>query len=180
MAALASIDDVKAYVNIATDADDVLLTSLIEAESAYILSWLGRGFELAVHADIFGGNGGREHLFHSYPVVSVSTVTVDGVTIPPAPTIQDKGYLVYGSRLLLFGYRFARGHLNCRVAYTAGQETPADVRQACVELVGYRYRNRDRIGLASKSIAGETTAYMTKEMPDHVQGLLQPHRRVTP
>ncbi|MEI8032776.1 MAG: head-tail connector protein [Chlorobiaceae bacterium] len=178
MATLASIDDVKTFVNITTDGDDELLNSLITAESAFILSWIGRSFETQSYTDLFGGNGGTEHVFRSYPVVSVSSLTIDGVSVPEAATIQDSGYMVYDNRLLLFGYQFAWGSWNCQLIYTAGQTVPEDVRQACVELVGYRYKNRERIGLASKGIAGETTAYMTKDMPDHVRSLLNRHRKV--
>lgn len=178
MAALASVDDVKAYLgNQANTADDMLFQSLIDGESVFILSWLSRKFDTDTYTDLFGGNGGQEHLFKNYPVKAITSVNVDGASIPQAATIQDRGYMIFDDRLLLFGYQFGWGKRNCQVVYSAGQTVPDDVKQACIELVVHRYRSRDRIGLSSKSIAGETTSFITKDMPDHVKTLLQRHRR---
>lgn len=181
MSALATVDDVKSFLgNQVNVADDMLLASLISGESAFILSWIGRLFDTATYTDLFNGGGGQERLLKNYPVKTITSVFIDGAAIPQAPSIQDRGYLLFDDRILLFGYQFSWGQRNCQIIYTAGQDIPADVQQACVELVSYRYRSRDRIGLASKSIAGETTAYVTKDMPDHVKTLLQRHRRVFP
>jgi hypothetical protein len=182
MSALATLDDVKTYLGNQTNtADDMVLSSLITGESAFILSWIGRKFDSESYTDLFGGNGGQEHLFKNYPVQTIISVTIDGAAIPPAATIQDRGYMLFDDRLLLFGYQFSWGKRNCQAIYTAGQDVPDDVKQACIELVAYRYKGRgDRIGLSSKSIAGETTSYVTKDMPDHVKTTLQRHRRVFP
>lgn len=56
---------------------------------------------------------------------------------------------------------------------------PADIEHACIELVGERYRYRNRIGEISKSLGGqETISFSQKDMPDYVRTLLQPYRRV--
>jgi hypothetical protein len=56
---------------------------------------------------------------------------------------------------------------------------PADLEQAVLELVGERYRYRDRIGLRSKSVGGhETISYDTSDMPKWVDMVLQPYRNV--
>jgi len=181
MSDLATVDDVKSFLgNQANVTDDGLIDSLISGEGAFILSWIGRSFDAATYTDLFSGGGGQEHLLENYPVETITSVVIDGASIPQAATIQDRGYMLFDDRILLFGYQFSWGRRNCQIIYTAGQDVPADVKQACVELVSYRYRSRDRIGLASKSIAGETTAYVTKDMPDHVKTLLQRHRRVFP
>lgn len=58
---------------------------------------------------------------------------------------------------------------------------PGDIEQACVEMVGERYRTRDRIGQTSKSLGGqETVAFSTESMNKYVRELLQPFRRVVP
>ena len=110
----------------------------------------------------------------------MASVLIDGHTIPSAASIQDTGYIIFDDRLLLFGYQFAWGNYNCQVIYLAGQDVPADVQQACIELVAYRYKNRDSIGQSSKSLAGASTVYMTKDMPDHVKTILNPYRKVFP
>jgi hypothetical protein len=56
---------------------------------------------------------------------------------------------------------------------------PSDVGHACMELVGERYRYKNRIGEVSKSLGGqETMAFSQKDMPDFIRTLLQPYRRV--
>ncbi len=56
---------------------------------------------------------------------------------------------------------------------------PSDVGHACMELVGERYRYRNRIGEISKSLGGqETMAFSQKDMPDYIRTLLQPYKRV--
>ena len=56
---------------------------------------------------------------------------------------------------------------------------PADIEQACIEMVGERYRTKDRIGENSKTLGGqETVSYSTAALNDYVKGLLQPFKRV--
>lgn len=58
---------------------------------------------------------------------------------------------------------------------------PQDVEQACWELVGLRYREKDRIGVQTKSLGGqETVSYFKGNMPPDVQATLQNYMRVTP
>jgi Phage gp6-like head-tail connector protein len=58
---------------------------------------------------------------------------------------------------------------------------PAAVEQACIELVGERYRYRSRIGQTSQSMNGATTtSYSLKDMPDYIKLALQPFRRLVP
>lgn len=58
---------------------------------------------------------------------------------------------------------------------------PADIEQACFEMVGERMRYKDRIGINSKGLAGqEQVSYSQKDMSDFVETLLQPYKRVVP
>ena len=177
---LTTIDAVKAYLGLTSTTDDEMIAQLISSESALIQGWISRAFGVATYTDIFSGNGKNMHYLHNSPVVSIQSVTVNGSTVPAAATIQDAGYIVIDEQLTLLRYEFACGTINCQVVYTAGQVTPPDIAQACIELVSKRYRDRDRIGLVSKGLAGETTAYETKALPDHVKLILQQYKKVTP
>lgn len=56
---------------------------------------------------------------------------------------------------------------------------PADIEHACIEMVGERYRYKNRIGETSKSLGGqETISFSQKDIPDFIRLLLQPYRRV--
>lgn len=181
MSAFASVDDVKSYLGLSTDADDVLIASLVLSEAAFIESWTNRTFSVTSQMDIFSGGGGQEHAFKFFPVISVTSLSVSGLSIPAAPTINDSGYMVFDDRLLLFGYNFGWGNRSCIVQYSAGYSViPFEIKQACIEMVAIRYKERDRVGLNSKSMAGETTAYNVKDMPDHVKSILKQYKRVVP
>lgn len=59
--------------------------------------------------------------------------------------------------------------------------TPADLEQACIEMISERYKYRDRIGLRSKSLGGqETTSYNLSAMPEYVKTILNPYKRIVP
>lgn len=56
---------------------------------------------------------------------------------------------------------------------------PSDIEEACIELVGERYRYKNRIGEVSKSLGGqETVSFSQKNMSDYVMTLLQPYQGV--
>lgn len=59
--------------------------------------------------------------------------------------------------------------------------TPADLEQACIELIAERYKYKDRIGQNSKSLGGqETVSFSTKSLNDYTSDLLYPYQRVIP
>lgn len=56
---------------------------------------------------------------------------------------------------------------------------PADIQQACIEMVTERYRFKERIGMKSKSLGGqETASYDVGMFSKNVMNLLQPYKRV--
>lgn len=77
-------------------------------------------------------------------------------------------------------YDFAAGDIGAAVLISYGF-VPQDVAQVCMELVGERYKYRDRIGQVSKSLGGqETVTFSQKNMSDTQKLMLQPYMRVTP
>ncbi len=56
---------------------------------------------------------------------------------------------------------------------------PADIENACIEIVGERFRAKDRIGVNSKTLAGqETISYTTADMNRFTRMALDPYKRV--
>jgi hypothetical protein len=59
--------------------------------------------------------------------------------------------------------------------------TPADLEQACIELVGERYRYKGRIGMVSESQGGHiSTSFTQKDMSDHIKSILNQYKNVVP
>jgi hypothetical protein len=183
---LTTLADVKAWLQTGHNAfpvtDDGLLTRLITAASQYIQSWLSRTIALAGYAEVRDGTGGESLQFACFPVVEVQSLTIGGQTIPRAASTQSAGYVFSPTQLFVRGYSFNRGVQNVAFFYTAGYSSiPADIAQACIELVALRYRERTRIGEVSKSLGGaETVTYAQKDMSDAIKTLLQQYRMVIP
>lgn len=56
---------------------------------------------------------------------------------------------------------------------------PAPIEQACIEIVGERYKYKGRIGLASASLGGqETTSYIVDGLTKAIKSRLDPYRMV--
>jgi hypothetical protein len=183
---LTDLPTVKAWLGIPATSteDDALLTSLVTAASQFIQVWLNRQLAQATYTEVRDGTGGQRLVFLNYPVTSVASLTMGMLTVtavsnPSTGTYPSAGYLFTPTEIRLNGLYFERGFGNVQVTYTAGYATvPPDVQQAATELVALRYRERDRIGHASKAVGGETVSYTIVDMSPDIKTLLSAYRRV--
>jgi hypothetical protein len=79
-------------------------------------------------------------------------------------------------------YTFAAADTAAEVVISFGY-APYDIGQAVVELVGEFMKRKDRIGIASKGLAGgvsETISFTRSDMNETVRLILQPYRSVVP
>ena len=182
MANLTTLQNVKDWLGLESDDDDTLLTRMVSAISEYIQSWLNRDLLTAAYTEILDGNGGVKLMLSNYPVNTVTSLTVDGQTIPSAVDSQGAGYMVTPNLILLLGsYSFTKALQNVVVSYTAGfAVTPPEIEQAVIELIALRYKERDRIGHVSKSLGGETVTFSQKDFPADVLTILNNYRKVVP
>jgi hypothetical protein len=166
------------------DTDDALLTRLINAASRFIQKWLNRDIASADWYEVRDGTGGQRLTFGNFPVTAVLSLSIDGLTISPAPEKGGfgAGYVFSPTELALRGYVFTRRPQNVAITYTAGYPViPPDIAQACIDLVCLRYRERTRIGEVSRATGGtETVTYSQRDMSGHVTLLLSQYRLVTP
>ncbi len=176
------IEDVNAWLKLPSGhSDEQLLLRLIAAASSYVETWCSRSFDLMDYVEPRDGNGLTRMTPLVSPVATVTAVVIDGVSIPAATTAIGSGFFMAGKSLHLRGYVFRRGDMNVLLSYSAGYlEPPADIQQAVIELVAMRYRERDRVGLSSVNAAGETTAFITRDMPASVLTLLGQYKQVVP
>ena len=181
---LTTLANVKAYLSppLATTADDALLSRLVTAASQFIQSWLNRTIASASYTDTRNGTGGTRLFLKNRPITAVASVSVDGVAIAPSsPAPTGDGYLFDDGSIYLVGHCFTRGYQNVVVQYTAGfASTPPEIEQACIALVVLRYKERDRIGQASKNLGGEVVSFQQKDMPADVATVLDQYRNMVP
>jgi uncharacterized phiE125 gp8 family phage protein len=181
MGDLTTLASFKTYAGVAVTTDDVVISSLITAYSAYVQQWMNRNILTQTYSETYNGRDHIAQMLPQWPVTAVSAVTIDGVSIPARTSATGAGYFTDGEAVILASYSFAKGRANVTISYTAGYATvPAELAQAVNELVNLRYKLRDKQEWSSKSLAGETVSLVTKDMPDSVRSTLNMWRAVVP
>lgn len=113
------------------------LDKIITGVSAAMQSYASRNFVSQAYAVTLDGAGSDRVSLPNTPITAVASVSIDGVSVPPAPTVTSSGFVFSDTQVLLRGYRFCRGVQNAAIAYTAGFATiPADIVRACCEGIG--------------------------------------------
>jgi uncharacterized phiE125 gp8 family phage protein len=179
---LVSIADVKAYLGGDLQSnDDAVLSRLISAASAFFVTACARPILQQTYSELYDGKGNGRLYLRNTPVVSVTSLSIDSITVPQATAPGQSGWRLNNNIVLLFGHWFNRALANVAVTYVAGYAAPpADVAEAVMELVGLRYRGRDRLGKVSESMGGmATTAYAQKDVSPFVASVIARYARAT-
>jgi hypothetical protein len=140
---LTNLAAVKAWLGLPSSAspNDATLATLITAASRMIYAWLARPTLLPQgYSETIDFESARITLRH-WPVTSVSSLTIDGVAIPPvdpnATPTSAFGYALRGADIAppgqqqaidVFGYRGWRRRQNVVVSYGAGYAVSAEPR----------------------------------------------------
>jgi len=179
---LTSVDAVKAYLGVNADAvyDDTVIGSLVTACSKYVQTWMNRQILTNVYSDTLNGNGKHFMVLQEFPVAEVLSVNIGGRDIPKSNGLTEPGFFMNDRAVYLrHGIVFERGVGNVSISYRAGYDKcPVDLAQAVVEMVALRYRERDRIGHASKTLGGETVAFTITDFPVQVRTILNNYKQV--
>jgi hypothetical protein len=171
---------------------DERLTALINGASAAIEAWCDRVLVAPAQpvTYTFDGDGGEKLVLPDWPIVAVSTLTVDGRTVPARSDPLGVGYVVrpYEGWLALVGETFGRGTANVVVQARLGYDATlaltdrrhrralADLEQACLLLAALWFEKPAAARLAS-TVGTHATRYADGELPAEVRGLLAPYRR---
>jgi hypothetical protein len=173
---MTTLDRVKRYLKITqASAADAVLQDLITSASAWIKSYLNRDILQATYTETLDGTGTRMITVGQYPVTALTALTVNSQDLM-AYAVTDGRRAI---RLKSGGGVFTKDLANVVVTYTAGfVTTPADLEQACVELVAWRFTESGRVQQVSKSIQGEVVAYSMAAAPANVITILNNWRKV--
>lgn len=182
MADLTTLAAVKAYLAITTTNQDSLISSLITRESAQIERWTGRSFTPVTYTEWrLNGSGTGMLTLPDTPIQSLSALAIDGVAVPLSTDGLTAGYTVDESTVYLIGSKFPARPQCVVCSWVAGYAaTPAQVEQACIEMVGIDLKSRDNLGVQSKTLANESISYSDKGMNASVREMLQPYRKMVP
>jgi hypothetical protein len=179
---LTEVARVKEYLGVTTSSDDDLIQRLIASASAFARTYVSRDLTKTDYDQWFNGNGQPRLMLPQFPVISVTTVEVDGRAVPQALTPISSGWLFDDNMIYLRNFVFNRGFQNVHVVYTAGIEgpMPLDLEQAVIELVGEGLKKRTRLGKQSESLNGQSITYTTKDLPDAIKLVFDQYQRVFP
>ena len=167
---LTTLANVKSWLGITNTSDDALLAQLITGYSQFVTEYCSRDFVQTTYTDqIYDGSGSSVLVLRQYPILSISAISIDGVAVP-STSFSHNGRAV----LLKTGQVFTSSYGNVSVSYQAGYSTiPTGLERAVIELIGQRYTEKDRIGHASKQLAGETVSFITAAMLNSVREALE-------
>jgi len=182
---LTTIAKVKANLSISDSSSDALLQELVTSLSGYIVNFLNREIKSASRSDKLDGLGRNRIRLRHYPITAISSVSIGGVAVQASADGLRNGYVFDDKYLyLLDGTNpsvFASGIKNVSVSYTAGySDVPFDIDRICVEMVSKRYKDRQRIGLTSEGIQGQSTGFSQYDMTRDTMRVLDNYRRVVP
>ena len=163
---------------------DVTLQGLITNASLQVLQYIDRphilSSVLGPLTENYDGNGSDRLLPRNFPIISVSSLSIDGVAVQAATTPTTAGYLWDGRRILLRGFRFCRGLQNVQLSYSAGYPSvPLDLKQAAIEAFALTYRQRVRIGEKSNSMSGQVNvSFDMGDVPPRSMAIFNQYRRL--
>ncbi len=189
---LTTLLNVKTYMQISDSSQDTVLARLISAFSQWFLTQVNRGALLqSSYTEQRNGQGGDSITTLYWPIQAVTSLTVDGVTIPPSVTQSNApptpGYVFDSFTIWLTGggfnglpglYRFNRGRGNVQIVYEAGYPSvPLDIEQAVIDQVAFTLRRQPNLGTVSQSMNGITTAsFSQQDLAPGVKAVVQFYR----
>lgn len=126
---LTTLQRVKDYLAgvgiVAGTSADTLYAGLISRASDVVIQWTGRSFQRATYTDVrLNGSGSDTLMLPQNPIISISSLTVDGTVIAASADALATGYQYDNKFVYLFGGAcFSRGLRNVKISFVAGFTT---------------------------------------------------------
>lgn len=190
--AFSTLQEIKDFCGITSSNNDAVLQLLIDSVEGALCSFCNRdALLLKTTEELRDGTGSSKLVLVEYPLETVASLTINGRLIPAAADDMSSGYFFKaGGRVLnLRGYAFDSGNRNVRINYTAGYggafPLPPDLKMAARMYVSARFKERERTGVSSRSLAGENVAYSSGAndvfgMPASIANILENYLNIVP
>jgi hypothetical protein len=124
VALLTTLAAVKLHLGITNANQDALITSYIARESAAVERYTGRTFPAVSATRFLNGTGSSTQVLPEAPILSVTSLTVDGAAVPAALDGVSAGYSFFDTAIYLNGgVKFPYGKRNVQCTWTAGYAT---------------------------------------------------------
>ncbi len=164
MQPLITLDEVKNYMgkSSSNNNSDQALLMLIDAVVPAFEGFCNRRLATREATSYRDGNGAARMSLTSYPLSNVVSVVIDKRTLNASEYFWSIG----GRSIVLTGGRFTQGMRNVQIDYVAGfgddanlNPWPSDLKVAACMWVTTRIKERERLGIGSQSLAGQTVTY---------------------
>jgi hypothetical protein len=183
--ALLDKEDVKTYLKITTFDADSRISDLIPAVLTFVETYCKREFTQSAVVEYFHGPE-SSFLLSKYPVATTPALILydDWSRVWAADTIVDTDdYSVdVDAGIVYVDYEIGQGKMTVKASYTAGyadSDFPADLKQACVELVARKLKEGEgALGVPSRAIpAGGTVIFAIDDILPQTKVVLNLYKR---
>lgn len=193
--ALCTLAGLETYLGLESGDHDAGLENLIDAVSAASEAYTGRKLAARDYSWRKNGNGETLMLVDEWPLNSITTLKINGVTIAESstPELGTAGYRIdsVAGIIRLIGYVFSRGIDNIEINANAGYAAiPGDLAQAAIEWAAWKYKESNLadvgVGVLGKTQEerpanqGTTTFWTSgsdKNIPPNVKWVLDRYKR---
>lgn len=190
MAALATLQDVKDWLDITSSTHDDILQTILDSVCASVMEYCEQTFALVGPiVEVNDGNRSDQIVTREFPIVSVDEIKVDVNPDGSEGTVVDSDtYQVLPEAILLQTRITPRGRSVVAVTYTHGYASvPAPVHMAVLLSVEalFRRKGRKSIGTNSRSKKDERESFSTGPgawdaktgLPKEAVFMLNPYKR---
>jgi len=173
--ALVTLDEAKGYckVKIAEDYVDYndMLTLLINFVTEYILGEVGRPFSQSEKTELYYLDTGRVLLLKQWPVVSITSLTIDGDEISSDDYTLDKD-----NGIIVFDVEFAK-RCEVKAVYKGGIDgVPDDIRVCALYLIRRMFDRWAKNLESIASFSGGGSIVVKDEVDDIVKQCMEKYR----
>jgi hypothetical protein len=182
---LTTLAAAKQWMGLTDSSQDQQIARLITVYSQAAVSYIGRELARRTTTEFADGPGGNTLVVRNYPIISISSLSIDDRQIPASSSFSAPGFRHSDTVIdLTGGLRFTRGTRNVAVTMVCGYPTiPAGAEQAVLLAIhaGISARDRDP-NTNSESVPGVySQSYSAPTfLPSGSRELLEPLRRRFP
>ena len=183
--ALVTRDQAKEHIGIplTNNVQNTVVDLFVNAASQMIETYTDRKLVSVQQPDEYH-HGRRQNFIQprQWPVTSIVELRIDNEReFTDATTLIDASdiFIADAGQTILYDGHFPNGFSNIRVRYVAGYATiPADLQLACLWLVEWYYRHRERqdIGRTSSSKGDESVGVLSN-MPEMITEIIESYKR---
>lgn len=180
---LSTVQAVKDWLGITDTSQDGMISANLARASAMIRNFLNYDPVSQDYTKRYDGTGSQTLGIDVFPITEITSLTIDGVSIPAQTTPSGPGYYFDDRFVFLIGYGFTHGNRNVQIELTAGYvNIPDDIETACL-ITTQALMSAGAIdpNIAGESIPGGYSATYRAapgKIPDAAMALLSNYRRL--